>query len=104
MANKSNDLKTPRFSRSAFWDIDLEKLDLDRFAEFAIIRIFERGTSADIEQILGYFGKSKIIDILTHAESLQPRAIALGEKLLGISRNQFSCSKPSRQVMSYSGF
>jgi hypothetical protein len=93
---------TPRLSHSAFWDIDLSKLDLDRYADFTIIRVFERGTLNDIQQILGYYGEPRIIHTITHAKSLQSRAIALGQKFFNLSPNQFACSKPSRQAMSYS--
>jgi hypothetical protein len=104
MAYLKSDKIAPRLSRSAFWDIDLKKLDLERFADFVIIRIFERGTAQDIQEIINYFGKSRISDSLIRASSLQPRAIALGEKILGLSPNQFTCSRPSRQVMSYSKY
>lgn len=104
MASPTSNKAAPRLSRSAFWDIDLGKLDIERYADFAIIRVFERGTPEDIQEIITYFGKSRISDSLTRASSLQPRAIALGEKLLGLSRNQFSCLKPSPQVMRYSRY
>jgi hypothetical protein len=40
MALLASNRVTLKLSRAAFWDIDLEKLDLERFADFAIIRIF----------------------------------------------------------------
>jgi len=104
MATTSSNKAAPKLSRAAFWDIDLDKLDLVRYADFAIIRVFERGTPEDIRQIIAYFGKSRVGETLTGASTLQPRAIALGEKLLGLSRNQFSCLKPSPQVTSYSRY
>lgn len=76
----------------AFWDIDLSKMDIDRYADFAIIRIFERGTLEDIRQIQAYFGNTAIKEALINARALAPRAIALGEKLLGISPDQLQCS------------
>ena len=89
-------------SGSAFWDIDLGKLDFDRYAEFTITRVFERGTAEDINQILDYYGKPRAIDTLKWATSLTPRAIALGRKILGISPDQFACSKHTPRAMSYS--
>lgn len=83
----------PILSRSAFWDIDLSTLDFDRYGDFTIIRVFERGTAEDINQILEYYGRPLIIETLTNASSLMPRAIALGEKILSISPGQFGCSK-----------
>ncbi|MEO5600733.1 MAG: hypothetical protein ABIR06_07390 [Cyclobacteriaceae bacterium] len=104
MATTSSNKSAPRLSRSAFWDIDLDKLDLNRYGDFAIIRVFERGTLKDIQEIVAYFGKSRISETLTNASTLQPRAIALGEKLLDLSSNQFSCLKPSPQPPSYSRY
>jgi hypothetical protein len=37
MALLASNRVTPKLSRATFWDIDLEKLDLERFADFAII-------------------------------------------------------------------
>lgn len=104
MSTLNSNKSVPRLSHSAFWDIDLSKLDFERYADFTIIRVFERGTQNDIQQIMDYYDKSKIIYSITHAISLQPRAIALGQKFLGLSPNQFACSRPSPQVMSYSQY
>ncbi len=92
----------PKLSGSAFWDIDLSKLDFDRYADFAIIRVFERGTPEDIYKISDYYGKSRLINSLTQANTLTPRAMALGEQLLGISPDQFACSRRTPRAMSYS--
>jgi hypothetical protein len=103
MARFSTSERTaPDLSGSAFWDIDLGKLDFDRYADFTIVRIFERGTAEDIQEILRYYGKQQIIHSLTHAASLTPRALALGIKLFGLSPDEFTCSKPSPRAMRYS--
>jgi len=104
MASITENKNIPQLSRAAFWDIDLDKLDLERYADFAIIRIFERGTLQDIEEIVKYFGESKITNSLTTATSLLPRAIAVAQKLFGLSNNQFSCYTPQRQVRNYSKY
>lgn len=94
----------PKLSKSAFWDIDLEKLDLDRFSDFVIIRVFERGTVQDIEEVVTYFGKSKVVDSLLSASVLLPRAVAVAQKLFDLSDNQFSCSIPQQQVRNFSKY
>ena len=104
MANLDSTKIPPRLSHSAFWDIDLAQLDFERYADFTIIRVFERGTLEDIQQIMDYYDKSRIIHSITHAASLQLRAIALGQKLFDLSINEFACSRPSPQVMSYSQY
>ncbi|MBS1682222.1 MAG: hypothetical protein JST48_10965 [Bacteroidetes bacterium] len=92
----------PRLSGSAFWDIDLSKLDFERYSDFTITRVFERGTAQDIHEILDYYGKPRATDTLKRAASLSPRAIALGRKILGISPDQLACSKYTPRAMSYS--
>ena len=93
---------TPELSGSAFWDIDLSRLDFDRYANFTIIRVFERGTAEDINKIVAYYGNPLVIETLTRAASLTPRAFALGEKILGITPNRFACSKRTPRAMSCS--
>ncbi len=104
MALTAKNKDTPHLSRTAFWDIDFEKLDIDRYADFVIIRIFERGTIQDIEAIINYFGEPRIIKSLTEATSLLPRAFAIAQKLFGLSVNQFSCYTPQRRLRNYSMF
>lgn len=94
--------KKPTLSSSAFWDTDLSRLDFDRYADFVIIRVFERGTEKDVEEILAYYGRPHAMSSLSQAHSLTLRAMALGEKLLGISPHQYTCSKRTPRAMNYS--
>lgn len=104
MAFITENKAVPTLSRVAFWDIDLKSLDLDGYADFSIIRIFERGTEQDIKEIIVYFGETKIIDSLTHATSLLPRAVAVAQKLFNLSLDQFSWFTPQQPVRSYSKY
>ena len=101
---RTSHTKTLRLSRTAFWDIDLTKLDADLYSEYTIIRVLERGTEEDISQIIQYFGTERIIQTLSTAKHLQPRAIALGEKLFGLTASQFACSKQPQRATSYSQY
>lgn len=85
MALTANDKTIPRLSKAAFWDIDLSTLDLERYASFTIVRVFERGTEEDIAEVIRYFGGPRIISVLSHAHALQPRAIAVVKKIFGVS-------------------
>ena len=93
-----------RLSRTAFWDIDLNKLDADLYPDYTIIRVLERGTEKDIQEIIRYFGKDRIIETLSNAKQLLPRAIALGKKLFGLTASQFECSKHLQQTTTYSRY
>lgn len=102
MASTTENKSVPLLSRTAFWDIDFNKLDLDRYPDFVIIRVFERGTMQDIDEIIKYFGEPGIINSLTKATSLLPRAVALAKKFFGLSTDQFSCYTPHQQARNYS--
>jgi len=94
----------PALSKRAFWDTNLNTLDFDRYVNFVIIRVFERGSEHDINQIEHYYGKQTIIRTLTEADSLLPRAISMSKHLLQIPDEDFKCLKHSPQAMNFSMF
>ena len=96
--------KILHLSRTAFWDIDLNKFDAEMYPDYTIVRVLERGTEEDISEIIQYFGTDRIINTLSNAKHLQPRAIALGEKLFGLTASQFACSKQPQQATNYSQY
>jgi len=92
----------PDLSPQSFWDTNLQKLDFDRYASFTIIRVFERGTEPDIKEVIRYYGKDKIINTLTTAKSLLPRAQFLGKQYFHLSTDQFECSRSLPPAQNYS--
>lgn len=96
--------KNLTLSKRAFWDTNLLMLDFDKYADFVIIRVFERGNENDIHQITTYYGKLTIISTLTNASSLLPRAISMSKLLFHISDEDFQCLKHSPRVMNCSMF
>jgi len=92
----------PDLSSQSFWDTDLHKLDFDRYASFTIIRVLERGTEHDIEEITRYYGKDKIVNAITTAKRLLPRAQILGKQLFHLSNEQLECLKSLPPAQNYS--
>jgi hypothetical protein len=92
----------PDLSSQSFWDTDLHKLDFERYSSFAIIRVLERGTEHDIEEIIRYYGKDKIISTITAAKRLLPRAQLLGKQLFHLSNDQFECLRNIPPPQNYS--
>jgi hypothetical protein len=91
-------------SRRAFWDIDLSRLDFDRYPDFTIIRAMERGTIKDIREVIRYYGKDKVRTSLTNAERLLPRAQVIGRRLFHLHNSDFKCSTGTQRAMNYSMF
>ena len=94
----------PVLSRHIFWDTDLHALDFDKYADFAIIRVLERGTETDVKEIIRYYGKDKIITTVTAIDTLLPRAIALSKQIFHLSNDSFQCLKHSPRANHYSKF
>jgi len=92
----------PVLSSQGFWDIELRSLDFDHYASFTIIRVLERGTENDIQEIIRYYGTDAIIKAITTTKSLLPRAQLLGKQRFHLSNEQFECLKGSPQVSRYS--
>jgi hypothetical protein len=92
----------PVLSRRAFWDIDLQRLDFDRYADFTIVRVMERGTFSDIREIIRYYGKDTVRAIVTNAERLLPRAQLISRRLFRLHNNNFKCSIVKPRATNYS--
>ncbi|HEY0068226.1 MAG TPA: hypothetical protein VGB46_12705 [Flavisolibacter sp.] len=87
--------KRPNLTRLAFWDTDLAALDLDKYADFTIHRVLQRGNQQDIAEIILYYGKDKIRTAIRSSTSLQPREIILAKQVFGLSEKDFECLKHS---------
>jgi hypothetical protein len=90
MAADSNHSK-PRLSHFGFWDVDQSTLDYDKYANFVIIRVMERGNDQDMEEVIRYYGKEAVIRELTSASSLMPTAIEAGKQLFHLKESDFKC-------------
>jgi hypothetical protein len=94
----------PVLSRYIFWDTDLHKLDFDRYADFTIIRVLERGAEQDIQEVIRYYGTDKIIATVTGIDTLLPRALAISKQLFHLSNDRFQCLKHSPRASHYSKY
>jgi hypothetical protein len=102
--NKTSNIQKPKLSRNTFWDTRLETLDFDRYANFTIIRVFERGLSHEIREVIRYFGKDKIIQTLTSADQLMSRAFIISKRLFHLSNDAYKCFGKKQQAMNYSRY
>jgi hypothetical protein len=100
----NSNIAKPALSRRAFWDVNLEGLDFDRYPEFTIVRAMERGTSNDIREIIRYYGKDKVQSILINAERLLPRAQVISRRLFHLHNSDYKCSTGIQRAKNYSMF
>lgn len=62
--------KHPDFSKirpALFWDTTLEKIDFCSHKRYVIIRVFERGTREEIQEIIRFYGKETILSTIENA-------------------------------------
>lgn len=77
-------LRKPTFSSQAIWNMDSEKLDAEKYPEYTIASVVERGTSKDISELVRYYGLDMIKQTILNADQLLPRTIYLAQTLFGI--------------------
>ncbi|WP_372490041.1 DUF6922 domain-containing protein [Chitinophaga sedimenti] len=101
---ESSNIAKPNLTRRAFWDIDLKKLDFDRYSDFTIIRTMERGTKNDIREIIRYYGAEKVRTTLVNSDRLMPRALIISRRLFHLHNSDYKCSTAKPRAMNYSKY
>ena len=81
----------PQFHKYLFWDIDYNKLDYDKYSDFIIERVFERGDVDDIRQCRRYYGDEEIAKALTNAKYLTKETIYLAIAILNNELTDYRC-------------
>ena len=81
----------PQFHRRIFWDVDFDKLDYDKRADFIIERVFDRGDVEDIRQCRRYYGDERISEALTNAKWLMKETVYLAMAILKNELTDYRC-------------
>ena len=81
----------PLFHRRIFWDVDFDKLDYDKRANFIIERVFDRGDVEDIRQCRRYYGDERISEALTNAKWLMKETVYLATAILKNELTDYRC-------------
>lgn len=80
----------------AFWDTDIESMDLDRDKEVIVSRMFERAKLDDILKAIVYYGIEVCRDIVTSNKYLSKQAMYLAHLLLSVPLEKFKVYDPPR--------
>jgi len=83
-----------------FWDIDIEKLDVEKNSVLIIERIFNRGDLDDIKMLFDYYGLERIKNEIVKAGFLDKKTLNFVSKFLNIPKTEFQCytKKQSKNV------
>jgi plasmid maintenance system antidote protein VapI len=70
-----------------FWDTDIDKIDWQRQKNAVICRIFERGDENEINEIISFYGKETVAEIVPSLSYYLPTFPENVNKYLGIDIN-----------------
>ncbi len=87
-----------RLSKELFWDIDLEKLDFQVHKSQIIPRVFMKGKMDDILQVLRYYEKNVIKNVLLNTRYLDKKTLALAAVYFDTDKKEFRCYKLSQST------
>lgn len=82
----------PKFLKKYFWDIDFDKLDLDKSRLFILKRILEYGDERAVLWMGNNFHRYEIAKFLSFAR-IDPRSANFWTLILGIKKENVLCLK-----------
>jgi hypothetical protein len=83
--------ENPIFNKSIFWDIEFSALDFEKYSDWVIVRVFERGDVEDIRQCRRYYGDEKITYALLNAKHIISNRIHLAAAVINQPIQNFRC-------------
>ena len=75
-----------------FWDVDPDGVDPDLHAAWLARRVLEYGDWPDWQELVRYYGKERLAQIVTGLRSLEPRAFAFCRIWFNLPSSAFQCS------------
>lgn len=84
-------MQKPVLYKATFWDVDFENIDYDKYASFVIKRVFDRGTWNDVTQVVSFYGRDKVKEVLLNADYLMLPAFKTSRLLFNLMPEQFKC-------------
>ncbi|SHM59159.1 DUF6922 domain-containing protein [Chryseobacterium polytrichastri] len=61
MKNTAKNKRMPNIERVFFWDFDIDAMDFDKAYKTIIARIIERGGQEEVDEIVRFYGREKVI-------------------------------------------
>ena len=99
---KNIDFKT--FSKHLFWDVEIDKLDIETDKSFIIQRVLEYGLLDDWKLIYSYYGLKKISTAVIKLRHLDQRSISFISLLAQIPKENFLCYSMKQSIPKHWNF
>jgi hypothetical protein len=79
------------FSPHLFWDVDRNKLDLQKNKQLIVERVIQRGSRSDLQIILSYYGKQEAGELLKQVPWLNEKDMAFVNVFFDIPFSEMKC-------------
>lgn len=87
----------PDLNKRIFWDVDFDKIDFDKHAEFVIHRVIERGDVDDIRQCRRFYNNELFTEIILNIGHLPNIKMYLASAIIEKDVTELKCYK-NRQL------
>lgn len=77
-------------TKTAFWDVDISKVDMEKDSLFIMEKVFNYGLWSDIKAVLGYYGNDRVKKEITQARYLKKTALSFLCLLTGLKKADFT--------------
>jgi hypothetical protein len=74
-----------------FWDIDLLTLDENSSFRLIVERVFTLGEVNEMNLLISFYGREKVIDVLSDLSYLDPKTLNFVSKLFNKPLKSFKC-------------
>lgn len=83
--------KIPKFLKRYFWDVDFEKLDVEKYRFYVIRRILDYGDEKAMHWLDNNFTRNEQIKALCSTRDISPRSANFWALILGVSKRRVKC-------------
>ncbi len=80
-----------KFTPALFWDVDREKLDVEKSKALIVQRVLERGHDSDWELLKACYTVPEIVEVAKKLRSLEPTALAFASCIGNTEKESFRC-------------
>ena len=74
-----------------FWDVDLLILDENSSVRLIVERVFSLGEVHEMNLLISYYGREKVIDVLLNLNYLDPKTLNFVSRLFHKPLKSFKC-------------
>jgi len=85
--------------KELFWDVDFEKLDVDKAVRLVMERVVSEGNLQELKLLFAYYGEKKISEMIVNIGFLDNKTLGYLSHILNIPKSKFKCytKKPLNQ-------